>query len=188
MNMRVRWLGNSCVEIFGERHILIDPNYLIEPEEGVEIVLVTHEHGDHFDPEKFERLKVKEVIAPKATLDEYGVEGKVAKPGMEIGGIRVLESWCWKAKESVSYLYNGVLHAGDSARFPDVKDVRLVFTACFPDYYEDYLREFKRLKPKLVVPFHYSEEKIQNAERLKELLDENGFNCKILEVGGEIEI
>ena len=186
--MKVRWLGNSCIEIFGERHVLIDPNYIVEPEEGVEIVLVTHEHGDHFDPAKFGNLGVKEVFAPKSTLDEYRLEGKVVKPGMDIDGIKVFESWCWKAKESVSYFYNGVLHSGDSAKFPEVGGVKLVFTACFPDYYEDYLKEFQRLKPGLIIPFHYSEEKIENAKGFKEILDKNGFNCEILEIGEEIDI
>ncbi|MBO8181923.1 MAG: MBL fold metallo-hydrolase [Archaeoglobus sp.] len=186
--MMLRWLGNSCVEIFGEKHILIDPNYLVEPGKGVDVVLVTHEHGDHFDPEKFEKLGVKEVIAPKATLEEYGLEGTEAKPGMEVDGIKIFESWCWKAKESVSYFYKGILHAGDSAKFPEVGEVKVVFTACFPDYYEDYLKEFKRMKPELIIPFHYSEEKIENAKGLKEILDKNGLNCKILEVGGEIEV
>ncbi len=186
--MKVRWLGNSCVEIIGEKHVLIDPNYLAEPEKEVELVLVTHEHGDHFDPEKFERLGVKRVVAPKATLEEYGLDGIEAKPGMEIDGVKIFESWCWKAKGSCSYFYKGILHAGDSARFPEVEEVKLVFTACFPDFYKDYLNEFKRMKPELIVPFHYSEEKVDNAKGLKKLLDENGLNCKILEVGGEIEI
>ena len=159
--MRIRWLGNSCVEILDEKHILIDPNYLVEPYKGVEIVLVTHEHSDHFDKKKFEKLNVEKLIAPKATLEEYELDGIEAKPGMEIEGIRVYESWCWRAKESCSYYYNDILHAGDSAKFPDVEDVKLVFTACFPDYYEEYLKEFKRLKPELIVPFHYSAEKLR---------------------------
>ena len=186
--MRIKWLGNSCVEIVDEKHILIDPNYIVEPYEGVEIVLVTHEHSDHFDKEKFERLNAKKLIAPKATLEEFNLKGIKAKPGMKIDGIRVFESWCWKAKESCSYFYKGILHAGDSAKFPDIEGVKVVFTACFPDFYGDYLNEFRRLKPELIIPFHYNLEKIENAEGLKKLLDKERFNCKILDVGGEVEI
>ncbi|NIQ06659.1 MAG: MBL fold metallo-hydrolase, partial [Candidatus Korarchaeota archaeon] len=68
------------------------------------------------------------------------------------------ESYCWGTEESVSYFYEGLLHAGDSAEFPEVEDVKLVFTACFPDYYKDYVRAFRRLSPELVVPFHYDAE------------------------------
>jgi len=186
--MMLRWLGNSCVEIFGERHVVIDPNYLVEPEKGVDVVLVTHEHSDHFDPEKFEKLGVKELVAPKATLEEYELDGTEAKPGMEVDGIKIFKSWCWKAKESVSYFYRGLLHAGDSARFPEVEGVKLVFTACFPDHYEDYLKEFQRMKPEIVIPFHYPEEKIENAKGLKKLLDVNGLNCRILKIGESVEV
>ena len=37
--MRLRWLGNSCVEIFGEKHIVIDPNYVVKPEGEIDYVL-----------------------------------------------------------------------------------------------------------------------------------------------------
>jgi len=187
--MRLRWLGNSCVEIFGEKHIVIDPNYVVKPEGEIDYVLVTHEHEDHFDMEKFKQLDVKKLVAPDFVLKQYGLEGIKAEVGKEIDGIKILESWCWKAVESYSYFYNGVLHPGDSAKFPDAKDVKVAFTACFPDFYEQYVEEMKRLKPKLVIPFHYSpEKKRKDAEGLKELLDKEGINCKIVEVGEEIVI
>ncbi len=186
--MKVRWLGNSCVEIFGEEHIVIDPNYVVEPEKGIDYVLVTHEHDDHFDLEKFKALDAKQLVAPEFVLEQYGLEGIRAEAGKEINGIKILESWCWGSKESYSYFYNGVLHPGDSAKFPDAGGIKLVFTACFPDYYDDYVNEFLRLKPELVVPFHYSEKKRSNAEGLKDRLDKEGINCRIVEVGEEIEV
>ena len=188
--MRVRWLGNSCVEVEGEKRVLIDPNYVIKPEGKFDFVLVTHEHSDHIDPEKLKEIEFGRLFAPSATLEEYGLDGESVRPGDEIDGIKVLESWCWKAKESVSYLCYGVLHTGDSAKFPDA-EAKLVFTACFPDFYEDYVREMKRLKPELVIPIHYDysrEEKRKNAEGLVELLKREGINARIVEPGEVIEI
>nr|MDO8077082.1 MBL fold metallo-hydrolase [Candidatus Freyarchaeota archaeon] len=185
--MKVRWLGNSCVEIIGERHFLIDPNYLVEPEEGVELVFVTHEHADHFDIQKFKALNAG-LVAPYSVLSIYNLEGERAEVGKEFEGVRVLESWCLKSEESVSYFYKGILHSGDSARFPEVEGVRLVFTACFPDFYEDYVNAFKRMKPEMVVPFHFSEQKRFTAEGLKEKLNREGINCRILRVGESIEL
>ena len=45
--MKVRYLGHSCVEIIGQHHILIDPDFTREPEKGVEYILVSHAHRDH---------------------------------------------------------------------------------------------------------------------------------------------
>ncbi|RLG57299.1 MAG: MBL fold metallo-hydrolase [Candidatus Hydrothermarchaeota archaeon] len=186
--MRVRWLGNSCVEIFGKKHVVIDPNYIVEPKQEIDYLLVTHEHSDHFDLEKLKKLRANNLIAPRFVLKRYGLEGITAEVGKEIEGIKVLESWCWKAVESFSYFYMGVLHPGDSAKFPEVKGVKVVFTACFPDFYPKYVEELKRLKPKLVIPFHYSPKKRSNAEGLKEMLEREKIACRIIEIGEEIEI
>ncbi|MEM2144461.1 MAG: MBL fold metallo-hydrolase [Candidatus Jordarchaeaceae archaeon] len=185
--MRIRWLGNSCVEFLGEKHFLIDPNFLVEPEGGVNFVLVTHEHIDHFDVQKFRKLNAR-LIAPYTVLSMYNLDGMIAKVGEEFEGVKVYESWCLKSEESVSYFYEGVLHAGDSARFPEVEGVKLVFTACFPDFYEDYVNAFMRLKPEIVVPFHFSEQKRYIAEDLKKKLDNKRIKCRILRVGESIEI
>lgn len=185
--MKIRWLGNSCIEIFGRKHLVIDPNFKVPPEPGVDYVLVTHEHGDHIDLDCY-KLIGAEVIAPRTTLDEYGLEGTEARAGEEIDGIKILESFCWKSKESCSYFVDGLLHSGDSARFPDVSDVKVVFTACFPGNYDDYVLEFQRLKPGLVVPIHYDEKKKENAIGLGEKVKKAGMGFRILEVGEILDV
>ena len=189
--MKLRWLGNSCIEIIDDLHILIDPNFVIEPEPNIDYVLVTHEHSDHIDVEKLKGLDYKNLIAPEYTLKTYNLEGIKAEVGKEIEDIKILPSWCWKAEESVSYYYKGVLHTGDSAKFPDVENVKIAFTACFPDFYDDYVSEMLRLKPELVIPIHYNPEKpekLKNAEGLKERLEKEGISCRIVKIGEVIEI
>lgn len=188
--MKVRWLGNSCLEITNDRNILIDPNYLEEPKNIPDVILITHEHDDHFSLDKNEDfLGTADLYAPELTLEKFGLDGNAVLPGDEIEGIKVLQSSCWGSEESVSYYIDGLLHSGDSAEFPDVEDVRLVFTACFPDYYDEYLSEFRRLKPDLVVPFHYDvDEDISQAEGLIERLREAGLNATIENIGESIAL
>ena len=188
--MKVRWLGNACLEVFSNNQILIDPNFLVDPEIDPIIILLTHEHDDHYDPKKCAKMLSEVTLyAPKATLNKFGIEGVPVEVGDEIDGIKVLESDCWGSEESVSYFHKGLLHAGDSAKFPDVKGVKLVFSACFPDYYEGYVRAFKRLKPNLVIPFHYDVKKdLDEAKGLKERLDKEGINSKLIEIGESVEI
>ena len=47
--MKVRFLGHSCVEIIGQHHILIDPDFTRDPEPGVEYICITHAHKDHIE-------------------------------------------------------------------------------------------------------------------------------------------
>ncbi len=188
--MKIRWLGNACLEVFSKNQILMDPNFLVKPHRDPDIILLTHEHDDHYDSEKCaEMLDKVTLYAPETTLNKLGLEGVTVKPGDKINGIKVLESYCWGSEESVSYFHRGLLHAGDSAKFPDVEGVKLVFSACFPDYYEDYVRAFKRLKPNLVIPFHYDvEEDLDEAKGLKQRLNREGINSKLIKIGESIEI
>jgi len=45
--MKVRYLGHSCVEIIGQHHIVIDPDFTRQPMAGVEFICVSHAHKDH---------------------------------------------------------------------------------------------------------------------------------------------
>ncbi len=188
--MKVRWLGNAAVEIFGEKHILIDPNFTVEPEKEADIVLLTHEHDDHFEEENYSSFgEDAELYAPKTSSRKFDVEGEKVKPGDKIDGIQVLECDCYGSEESVSFFYGGILHSGDSAYFPDPEGVKLIFTACFEDYYGDYISAFKRLKPELVVPFHYDpQDDLKDAVGLKKKMDEENVPNKLIEPGESIDI
>lgn len=188
----VKWHGNASIEIFGDIHILIDPNPIATPEKKADVVLLTHEHDDHFDRDAYEKFgSDADLYAPESTLEKRDLEGASVKPGDKIvGEIKVLESDCWNSEESVSYFYRGMLHSGDSASFPDPEgEVELVFSACFPDNYDDYVEEFKRLEPGLVIPFHYDpREGDEDAKGLKQRLDDEGIPSKVLEAGESVEI
>ncbi len=45
--MKIRHLGHSCVEIIGEHHILIDPDFTHQPLPDVEYICISHAHKDH---------------------------------------------------------------------------------------------------------------------------------------------
>lgn len=188
--MKIRWLGHACLEVFSEKQLLIDPDFLVEPKSTPDLILLTHEHDDHYNRKKCVKLIGETLVyAPDTALKKFGLKGLAVKTGDKIDGIKILESRCWGSKESVSYFYKGLLHAGDSSWFPDVKGVNIVFSACFPDYYQDYVNAFKRLKPDMVIPFHYDVDKdMDKANGLKERLNWEGIDCKLMQIGESIEI
>ncbi|MCK4449055.1 MAG: MBL fold metallo-hydrolase, partial [Anaerolineae bacterium] len=61
--MRVRWLGHSCIEILGKKHILIDPDYLREPLPDIDYIFITHGHEDHLG--KVAEIQAGAVLAAK---------------------------------------------------------------------------------------------------------------------------
>ncbi len=191
--MEITWLGEACVEIQAKYDIIIDPNYQIEPEIDPDLILITHEHDDHINPAKLDNFPDAEIFAPYTVYEKFDLSGKKVKPGENIAEeIQVMECDCYGSEFSVCYFYNGLLHTADSASFPDPGcNVELVFSACFPDFYEDYLDSCKKLEPDLVIPYHYDPEEKngrEEAEGLISRLNQEGFNTRMLSPGEKLTL
>ncbi|OKY78274.1 MAG: Zn-dependent hydrolase of the beta-lactamase fold [Candidatus Methanohalarchaeum thermophilum] len=189
----VRWLGNSCLEVIEEpgREILIDPCYEVEPKVNPDLVLVTHEHDDHFNKKQFESLNgEKKLFALRETLEKFEVDGTAVSENDAINDIRVMFSDCYNAEKSVSYFINELLHPRDSAKFPrPKKEVKLAFPACFPDLYSTYTDELKEVNPNLVIPFYYDlEEVLEEAKELSNKLKQENLNSKVIDLGDKVEL
>ncbi|HDI74492.1 MAG TPA: metal-dependent hydrolase [Thermoprotei archaeon] len=183
----VKWLGHAAFEIFLDgRTILIDPWITgnpkaackIEEIKRVDLILVTHDHGDHLgDAVKIAR-KTGAAFAGIYELANYMNNQGVRKAyGMNIGGsikikdIEVILVPAFHSAErgrEVGYVIRGkeatIYHAGDTGLFYDIKlyaDLYPVDIALVPIgglYTMDPLQaaEFITLiKPKVAIPMHY---------------------------------
>lgn len=146
--MKVRFLGHSCIEIMGQHHILIDPDFTREPEKGVEYILVSHAHRDHI-------ARIAEIPTGKVVASEdvckiafnLGISKDRLFPvtlGDTIGNIQVLQGFSmtndpiynifyflfrWKFPDPggtpLSFLIEdtaSLLHIGDAHKFKlDIK-------------------------------------------------------------------
>ncbi|MFU8771232.1 MAG: MBL fold metallo-hydrolase [Anaerolineales bacterium] len=95
--MKVRYLGHSCIEIIGQHHILIDPDFTRDPQPGVDFILITHAHRDHIG-------RVAEVLAGMVMaapdVCEIAVRMSIPRerllpviPGKQIANIQVLAGY-----------------------------------------------------------------------------------------------
>ncbi|RLE83226.1 MAG: metal-dependent hydrolase [Thermoprotei archaeon] len=183
----VKWLGHAAFEIFLDgRTILIDPWITgnpkaackIEEIKRADLILVTHDHGDHLgDAVKIAR-KTGAAFAGIYELANYMNNQGVRKAyGMNIGGsikikdIEVILVPAFHSAErgrEVGYVIRGkeatIYHAGDTGLFYDIKlyaDLYPVDIALVPIgglYTMDPLQaaEFITLiKPKVAIPMHY---------------------------------
>jgi len=169
------------VEYQGTR-IYIDPynfgnEYEDMPADGI---LITHEHGDHYDPDVMESLQKEDTInvfpaimeAEIALFDGIGV---VPEENFMIGSINVSTFYMYTGtshpQESnyTSYILdiNGftIFHAGDSYLLDEYYDLRgEIDVAMLPlgpgcqtmaDY--DIIRVLQRIQPTYFIPIHYAE-------------------------------
>lgn len=188
--MKARWLGNSCIEVIDSKYnYLIDPNYLVEPKENPDFVLLTHEHDDHFNKKDFfEVAEESDLFAPETALEKFEVDGAPITGGETVGDAEVINCSCYGSDESVCFFIKELLHTADASDFPVLKNVKVLFSACFDDHYERYVNSAKKIEPGVVIPYHYDpKEELELAKGLKEELNKEGIDSKILELGETLE-
>jgi len=124
--MQIRYLGHSCVEILGEHHILIDPDYTHSPMAGVEYILVSHAHRDHLG--RIGDVPSGKVIASEDVCEaasSFGVTSDRLFPvevGDQISNIRILPGFSVVS----GYSYK-IFHLLFKHRLPDFGGTPLSF-------------------------------------------------------------
>lgn len=169
-------LGHSCLLIEdASARILVDPGTLstgVDELSGIDAILYTHAHADHFDPEMLERLTTRNggarIVADGDTANrirELGHEVTVASSsdvlnlGVEVrvvGSRHAVIHPDLPGLANVGYLVAGRLfHPGDALTLPDadVEVLALPVVAPWAKVSEcvDYLRV---VAPARAVPIH----------------------------------
>jgi len=157
MVIYVKWLGHSSFQIRTvDKIIYVDlKKYgnVVETSEKADIILITHNHGDHCSPPKIQSLRKKDtaVIAPKNCASRIGGSVKSIKPGEEINvdsvRIKAVEAYnikrfkpsgkLWHPKGyGVGYLIKiegkTIYHAGDTDFIPKMRQLKNVDLALLP--------------------------------------------------------
>lgn len=173
----------SSIRIGGSKVLYFDPYLIPAASHDADLIFITHEHYDHFEPESIARLKKEEtlLVAPesmkKKTLSESGIaEGNCLfyQPGesFEAGGAAVetipaynkLKPFHPKGKKWQGYVVTmddiRYYVSGDTDVNEDIKkvrcDVALIPIGGF------YTMDWKQaaeyialIKPQAVIPTHY---------------------------------
>jgi L-ascorbate metabolism protein UlaG (beta-lactamase superfamily) len=157
MTISVKWLGHSSFQIrINDKVIYVDlKKYgkVVETSEKADIILVTHNHGDHCSPPKIQSLRKKDtvVIAPKNCASRIGGNVRTIKPGEEITvaniTIEAVEAYnikrfkpsgkLWHPKGyGLGYLIKAegktVYHAGDTDFIPEMRQLKNIDLALLP--------------------------------------------------------
>ena len=210
--MKITKFGHSCllVEEDGVR-ILFDPgSYSVIPEnlDNIDVILITHEHFDHYTPEILKKLldknKDAQVITNSgvgAQLDKAGIAYQVIEDGqgIKIGKVEIegegtehalIHSSRPVCANTGYFIAGKFFHPGDALYIPSrpVEILALPIVAPWLKICEaiDYALE---LKPKKCFPIHDANIKIPGMTHKlpKEILGEKGIEFMILENDKEYE-
>jgi L-ascorbate metabolism protein UlaG (beta-lactamase superfamily) len=217
MAVVVKWLGHASFQIrTKDKIIYIDlKKYgkVIETFEKADIILVTHNHGDHCNPPKIKKLSKKDtvVIAPKNCASRIGGNIRSIKPEEEIAidhiNIKAVEAYNtkrfkpsgkpWHPKGyGVGYLITvegkTIYHAGDTDFVPEMRHLKNVDLALLPTgnkYTMDNVEAAEaaiKIKPKTAMAMHTWE---KDRQEFKTMIESNSkTNVALLQEGEEYKL
>ncbi len=222
--IEIKRLTHSSVLIrSGDMKIYIDPYMPDTPTEKVkkiyrdlekgDVILITHPHHDHCDPETFEDMLKEEskIIASVACEDkiEHDFIGLEIGDDLTIDGIEIKSTHAYNVKrkrdsgepfhpkgEGMGYLITiddyTIYHPGDTEKIPEMEELKGIDLAFLPidgTYtmnIDEAVRAAKTIESNIVIPFH--EREADPEEFKKRLGSEDEIIVKLLQEGESLQI
>ncbi len=203
MAENIFWLGHDSFRFKGEKVVYIDPWKLDAGAEKADVILVTHNHGDHFSAEDIAKISKADtvVVMPQVVADKFGGKATVVKPGDKISAagvpIEVVPAYNTnkqfhpKSAGHVGYIVtlNGkrIYHSGDADLIPEMASIKadialLPVSGTYVMNATEAAEAAKAIKPGLAIPMHWGDPTVvgarADAEEFKRLA---GVPVEILE-------
>ena len=192
---RIHWLGHAAFKIIGDQDqvIYLDP-FQINQGETADLILVSHEHYDHFSPEDIMKIRGAKtvVVGPPDCVDGLEGETKAVRPGetITVQGITIEvvpayntnKTFHPKEKNWVGYVLTAagqrIYFAGDTDRIPEMQSIKtdvalLPVSGTYVMTAEEAATAAQDLKAEVAIPMHYGSGvvgTVDDANRFKELL------------------
>ena len=174
MVKNITWLGQASIRIKTDKlNIYIDP-YQLKKEDKADIILITHNHSDHYCEKDIAKLAAKNqvIIAP------FYTKGKnmLLLPGKStmVKGIKIEAVPAYnivktkfhpKSSNFVGYILTinnvRIYHAGDTEKIPEMKNIKcdIAFLPLGQTYTMGSVQEAidaaLTIKTKIAIPIHY---------------------------------
>ena len=179
----------SLMLTYDNHSIQVDPvseyaDYTTFPK--ADIILITHEHGDHLDPKAIQAVEKSgtEIIANENSQKKLG-KGKVLKNGDTDTSINYMNPRHRDNGYILTFDELRVYIAGDTEDIPEMKDLKDIDIAFLP-VNQPYTmtvsqaaKAARMFSPKILYPYHYGDTKIGE---LKDALKGSGIDVRIREL------
>ncbi len=172
----IHWLGHDSFRIDGDVTIYIDPWKLAAGSPPADLILITHEHSDHFSPDDIDLIRTPqtELVAIAAVAAKLRGQVHTVKPGDHLTAwgvaIEVLPAYNLakkfhpREKGHVGYVLTvggqRIYHAGDTDAIPEMAGLRpdiamIPVSGTYVMDAEEAVEAVKLLQPGLAIPMHY---------------------------------
>jgi len=214
MGVLIKWLAHASFQIKANGKIIyVDLEKYGEATEKADLILVTHSHTDHCDPDKIKNVQKEDtvIIAPEDCASIIGRNVKTLRPGEETSVdnimVKAVEAYNYKRFRSpgnpyhpkgfgVGYLIKvegkTIYHAGDTDFIPEMRKVGLVDVVLLPSggtYTMDNAEAAEAaiaINPKIVIPMHRWD---TNPEEFKKKVEANSnIKVMVLQEGEEFQL
>lgn len=214
MGVTIKWLAHAGFQIKANGKIIyVDLEKYGETSEKADLILVTHSHTDHCDPDKINDVRKKEtvIIAPKDCVPKIGGRVKTLNAPEETSvnsiKVRAVEAYNITRFRSpgnpyhpkgfgVGYLIMAedktIYHAGDTDFIPEMRQLGHVDVALLPSgdtYTMDNAEAAEAaiaIKPKAVISMHRWTTKPE--EFKKKVEDRSSVKVVMLKEGEEYQV
>ncbi|MFQ6110590.1 MAG: MBL fold metallo-hydrolase [Nitrospinota bacterium] len=185
MGLEIERLGHDTIKVKGEQVVYVDPYVLPDDPEKADVVLITHDHFDHCDPDKVKQVSKEGtvVVGSSTSQAKLGGDFRAIRPGesQTIKGVKVeavkayntskyrdperKEVFHPPSEENLGFVFTmgGVrlYHAGDTDYIPEMKELQNIDIALLPvsgTYVmtpEEAVAAAQTIHPKVAIPMHY---------------------------------
>jgi L-ascorbate metabolism protein UlaG (beta-lactamase superfamily) len=214
LGVLIKWLAHAGFQIkVNGKIIYIDLEKYGKATEKADLILVTHSHTDHCDPDKIKNVRKKDtvIVAPADCVSMIGGNVKTLKPGEETRvdniTVKAVEAYNYKRFRSpekpyhpkgfgVGYLIKAegktIYHAGDTDLIPEMQKLGSIDVVLLPSggtYTMDNAEAAEAaiaINPKIVIPMHRWE---TNPEEFRKKVEANSnIKVMILQEGEEFQL
>ena len=182
---KIHWLGHDSFRIDAEKTIYIDPWQLKENVPPADLVLITHEHGDHCSPGDVTKIAGPETVIVTNTASAIKLKSqkgqvRVVKPGdrLSINGIQLEAVPAYnlnkfrspgkpfhpKEAGHVGFIITAggqrIYHAGDTDNIIEMDNLKvdialLPVSGTYVMTAEEAADAARRIAPRVAIPMHY---------------------------------
>lgn len=205
MFVRISWLGHAGVMLTqGALTVYIDPWKVSADLPAADLILITHEHYDHFSAPDIERLRQERtrIIAPfehQLVTDRMGVGEAMMIGHIQIATVpayNISKEFHPRDKHWVGYVVTmagkRIYHPGDTDRIPEMRGISpdvvlLPIGGTYTMNAAEAVQAVSDIAPRCAIPIHYGDI-VGSRQDAADLRAGSAARVEILEPGGNLTV